>query len=455
MGLLGGRLRRLAVVSLDERLAGVLADLYRALSTIGGRYVFLCRRGRCWSYIEAPAGLEAAVSVPGLVLEECRGTCRESSVLLPPPPAAVPPRPPKDLPREGLLLGFSGGEAVRLPWRSLWGHIGVLGATGSGKTHTAARLTRCAAEHGAAVLVLDWHNEYHRLLDGARLLSHPLLPRVSLLGGLGPEEALSAFEDVLGLTPNQALFLSNILAAAATGDPGEAAKVLEPILGRTGEAARAASLTARASSLEDLLSAVLAAYQARSLMGMGKGEQEVWAALIRKLALLGADKRYSTLFSLRGAGELPLEEGKAVILNLASIANVVVRRLYALFLLHSLYSQAQAGTLPPTLVVVEEAHNLLAGNTIPLLLSEARKYMLGLIVVTHTPRILPPQAYANINTIIVHRIVSPEDKKRLAEILPGGYDQLLPVLPPGFALVHAPEWSQPAVAAVELDAPCT
>jgi hypothetical protein len=166
------------VLGYDEAFVAQAGLFYEALAALGGRYVFRCRRGRCWSIIEGDEGVDALIAAtPGLLVEECSGGCRESGVMLPPPPAPATARPP--LPSGGeLFLAVSGGEEVRLPASSLWGHIGIYGSTGAGKTHSAARVARCAAEAAsAAVAVLDWHNEYYRLLPGARLLSGPRLPR--------------------------------------------------------------------------------------------------------------------------------------------------------------------------------------------------------------------------------------------------------------------------------------
>ena len=71
----------------------------------------------------------------------------------------------------GYLLGTvkSGGREFhdfRLQKEDLMRHVSVLGMTGSGKSTTARSIVRQAAESGLPVLVLDWHNEYGRMVEG-------------------------------------------------------------------------------------------------------------------------------------------------------------------------------------------------------------------------------------------------------------------------------------------------
>ncbi len=444
--------RRYAVLSYDERFVAHLEEFYTVLTGLGGRYRFYCRRGRCWSIIEGGDGVDAVVSsAPGLVVEECSGGCPESSVLLPPPPGELTARP-RQVAQGDILVGYAGGVDVSIPREALWSHIGVFGATGAGKTHTAARIARCAAETGEiSVLVLDWHNEYYRLLSGARILAGGSLPPVPLLpGSLGVDGAVAALEAVFSLTPNQSLLLSLLLGAAAARDREAAAAMLSPILGDqdTGFAARLASMLVSARDARGLLRAALYAYNARQAV-MTKGEAEVWAALIRRLSMIGLDARYAGLFRLSDSGvEHVAREGEAVIVDLSSILNPGVRRLYALLLLESLYTAAQGAEIPPTLIVVEEAHNLVMGNTLQHVLGEARKYRLGLVVVTHTPRLLPPQAVANMNTLFLHRLVSPEDIHAASQVLPRVRELDVAHLASGVALLHTPGLETPILVQV-------
>jgi len=448
--------RRFAVRGFDRRLVEGLEEFYAALAAAGGRYRFYCRRGRCWSVIEGGEAVEAVVSsTPGLVVEECRGPCREGGVLLPPPPRPAPPRP-REAPRGPVVLGYSGGGEVGLASDALWGHVAVLGATGSGKSHSAARVVRCAAEAlGVAGLVLDWHNEYHRLVPGARLLSGGSLPPVPLVSdALGADEALAALESVLGLSRNQSLLLSVLLSAAATGDREAAAALVARLLGPGEAADRVAGMLASARGLRDLMRAALEAYRARGPEAP-RGEAEAWAALIRRLAMLALDGRYSRLFTMRGVADLPLSEGEVSLIDLSSILNPGVRRLYAMLLLEAVYASTQQGSAPATVAVVEEAHNFSDSATLPRLLGEARKYRLGVVVVTHTPRSLDHRVVANTNTLLVHRIVSAEDLRLLEELLPASTSYALPRLPSGMAVLHTPGAREPVLLAVEEPgAPC-
>jgi len=443
--------KRYRVLGYDAVLIDQLAMFYEALLNLGGNYRFYCRGGRCWSIIEGGEDIEAlVVSTPGLRVEECRGSCGESTVLLPPPPAPVPPRP-LAAPSGPVVLGESGGVRVGLGEYHLWMHMGVFGATGSGKSHTAARIVRCAVEVlEVAGLVLDWHNEYYRLVRGARVLSGSKLPPVPLLSdAMSVDEAVGAMEQVLELTRNQSIILTVLLTAAASRSPEAAEAVLTQLFGDMQPAARkVAQRLIEARDMSDLLKAALEAYRLRALEAP-KGELEAWAALIRRIALLGLDDRYSRLFLLdTDDATLPLTEGEATIIDLSSILNPSLRRLYAMLLLESIYAHVQQGAAPPLIAVIEEAHNFAETRTLLHLLTEARKYRLGLIIVTPTPRVLPNQALANLNTLIVHRIVSPEDLRALDEVLPAARHASISRLPSGMALMHTVGLEEPVLVKV-------
>lgn len=419
--------------------------------------MFECRGGRCVSLLEGGGVASLLAASPGLVAERCglRGCGVDGgAALLPPPPAPLPPRPRRRPVAGDLALGYTGGlDPVCLRGADLWGHVGIFGATGSGKTHTAARLARCVHEVlGARVVVLDWHNEYHRLLPRAALYTHPRLPAAVLLGeeGLGVDTAVSVLEAVLGLTPNQAVLLTALLAAAA-GDT----EPLEALVGSSHVARMVASRLSSARDMAGLLRAALEAYRERALEAAPKGELEVWTALIRRLAALGAHRGYRGLILLRGEPSLPRDTDSPIILNLASIPSLPVRRLYALAVAQTVFAEAQRGRGEPTLLVMEEAHNMLApGAVVEQILSEARKYSVALTLVTHTPRILPPRAVTNLNTVIVHRVASPEDLRTASQVIPGAAD-VLPRLPRGAAVIYTTGWQEPVTAILDTDAPCS
>ncbi len=453
---LGRGASRYAVRGVDEAFVDALERFYRGLRGLGGRYVFECRGGRCVSLVEGVGVSSLLAASPGVAVERCglRGCGGEGSALLPPPPAPLPPRPRRRPPGGDFALGYTGGlDPVCLRVGDLWGHVGVFGATGSGKTHTAARLARCVGEAAAArVVVLDWHNEYHRLLPRAALYSHPRLPPAVLLGeeGLGVDAAVGVLEAVLGLTPNQSVLLTALLAAAA-GD----AEPLEGLLGSSHVARMVAARLSGARDMAGLLRAALEAYRERALEAAPKGELEVWTALIRRLAALGAHRGYRGLILLRGDPGLPRGADAPVVLNLASIQSLPVRRLYALAVAQTVFAEAQAGRGEPTILVMEEAHNMLvSGGAVEQILSEARKYSVALVLVTHTPRILPPRAIANLNTVIAHRVASPEDLRAASQVVPGAAETL-PRLPRGAAVVYTTGWQEPIVTIVDKDSPCS
>jgi len=66
----------------------------------------------------------------------------------------------------------------------------IVGSTGSGKTNTAAVIAEGAKEKGIKVLILDWHGEYTKLIQGAKVYSKEGLPRIDPLGSNKIEETV-------------------------------------------------------------------------------------------------------------------------------------------------------------------------------------------------------------------------------------------------------------------------
>jgi len=459
--------RGLYVASLDERLIPFLETLYRGLSVAGASYRVSCRGGRCTAAIEGaePRLLEAVLEAPGLVVGECSLStgCPEPGGILPPPPAPVPPRP-RGLPRRGFRLGVAGprGVEARLDPETLKRHLAVVGSTGAGKSHTAARIAACSARTGYAVYVIDWHGEYRGLLSSLGVEAREETPPAPMAGGgLSLEDSISIAEEVLDLSPQQALLLTALLAAKML-DEAEAVRALSSIYSETTAAAapargsieRIAAIIRDAADAHDLFRAALEAYRLRMSQAPPKGETEVWAALLRRLGMIGLDPSTGRYFTLEPQGQTEPRPGTVTIIAAHRVPGGTRRKLYTLYTIAAIHiAAARTGT--PTLIVVDEAHNIARTRTLEHILSDARKMNTAITLVLHTPRLLTPQAAANINTWIIHRVTSRDDIRALEAVLPSDYAELLPRLPQGAAVYTTPEAQEPAVLRVYgAAAPC-
>jgi DNA helicase HerA-like ATPase len=430
-----------------------LDEFYRLLDSLKGRYVFKCVKGQCTSFIEIEDEYATLFnSFPGLRLSRKR---LSDSILLP-PPRASDVRGGRASQSEhvelGIILGHSGAEPVRLAVNDLYRHILIVGSTGAGKTHTAARIARCAAELGINVIVFDWHGEYYTLIGGNELSGSSLPPVDIIVEGFTLEESVSALEYALELSTYQSTLLLAILSALFTSLKAGEAKAVSALIGEV-DIDELRSIIREDNTIRGLASAINYAYRHVDRAKISKGESEVWLALIRRLNSI-AFSRYAQLFRIKGAGNFFKAIETPLIINLSTIKDVKIRRLYALLLLYKIYSVCME-TREPTIVVIDEAHHIIESRTVREIVGEARKYNLGVVASTHTPQLIPLDMMSNFNTIIVHKLTSNKDKSIAAQIL--GEKELAEVMPklaPGEAIVKAPSLESNVLVRIDLEKPC-
>ncbi len=462
------RRRILCVRQYSRNFYSVVDSYYRLLDSLNARYVYECRSGVCYSYIVVNSDSSLALlEAPGLVIEEAKRPqdCVSDEIMpLPLSEAGFLDtglvEPPSG---ECFVLGFVGSKRLCIEIDDVWRHTWILGSTGSGKTHTAARLAHCLSNKGLGILVLDWHGEYAQLLRkiGAeyKLLSYPSTPSLPLVNTDMPlEVSIDILEHVLNLSPFQTSILSLLLALVSGVLTPEELKRTENALGSTMfntiSKVFERNPLSRGSGLRDLYTLLLSTYEEVSAQ-ITRSEREIWSALIRRIQIF-ITSGYEGLFKVYDSFPDIMRNPRGIIIvDLSSIRSLRARRLYAYFLLYGLYfSKLGRVSSPGLVVIIEEAHNLLDLDIVPVMLQEARKYRLGLIIVTHTPSLLPVTAQTNLNTLIIHRMVGERDKEFLSHVI--GVKELSEIassLRPGEAIVLTRQG--PVIAAIRLGAECT
>ncbi|KSW11400.1 hypothetical protein CF15_00625 [Pyrodictium occultum] len=460
----------LEVAGVREQFVDYMDVFYKRLLGAGGRYVFECRSGSCSSRIELPAReYQAAVTAPGLLLSEPGSQKGDEGYTLLPPPRGNEilwcNGYPGGAEAGGLVLGYCAGSPLVLDEEALLRHVLVVGATGSGKSHTAARIAACSSRIGFKPVILDWHGEYEQLLreqgvDEYNVFSHPRLPPVAFTSPSIPlESSISVLESVLELSPFQSSILAAFLALAASQSVNTAKGLLDALTSQLepGVIEEIQGILESGNTVHELLRAI-SSVVARKRDEMTKAEREIWLALLRRLNLI-TTSGYADLFTIRGTRRFEaianLKDPMPTVIRLDSIRSTRIRKMYAIYLLQMLYTLATSGQPARILIVVEEAHNLLNNNVVPELLAETRKYGIGFVMVVHTPRLLPELSEANFNTIVAHRIVSVNDRLLVARAIGLEDDSLLSSLEEGTAIVRKHGAPTPVPVEVDVQAPCT
>lgn len=315
---------------------------------------------------------------------------------------------------DGFLLGTvkSGGRdfhEFRLQKEDLRRHASVLGQTGFGKSTTTGSIVRQVAESGLPLLVLDWHNEYGKIVSGAGgkvvapgrddFAMNPL----EVETGTDPVEHVALvcdiFSDIYHFTHPQAYMFRNALQKTL----GEMTSSEVPTMGA--------------------LVKTIESYPLKSAY-----DQETKVALLRRLVPLtqGQPGR-----ALGGTGPLRMEEllGTVVCVELGHLRDIQSRAVFSDVLLKMLYEEkVKHKSNLDHLTVVEEARNIAPARrpedppTVgERMISELRKFGEAMMFVAQFPTHVAAEVVKNSGTKIVHRLAWPDDVALIGGAL--GLDQ--------------------------------
>ncbi len=150
----------------------------------------------------------------------------------------------------------------------------------------------------------------------------------------------------------------------------------------------------------------------------------------------------------RPAMDRVVSPGRMVVFDLSTTLDAMVRQMVVSYFSKRLFDLRREGRIPPTLLVVEEAHNFipsdtqrsdaLARGTLETIAREGRKFGLGLCLISQRPVKLSSTALSQCNTHILLRMTNPYDLKHVAESSEGidsRSAQMITNLRPGEAII--------------------
>ena len=308
-------------------------------------------------------------------------------------------------------------------------HIVISGASGSGKSYTAARIaTQIARITKSSVIIIDPHGEYKNLLNGGMVIN-------ASTSSINPL-------DLQGKSPRQrAIEITSLVSSLFK---------LGPLQERL---------------LED---AILLAYETRGII---ENEPSTWrktpptlldvAQILRQIA--SKEKRAyivatyieslaSRVFTkTRISMDSILSSRKPVIIDLSSIGERSWQSLYIELFLEKLYVAMKEKDLAKSIravLVIDEAHLVASKNSrrniVANMAAELRKYGLALILIAQRLDDLDKSILANTGTKIALRQVEPKLAKYVAEsmAISNNRDEIdiltetLGLLPKGYAIVR-------------------
>ena len=341
-----------------------------------------------------------------------------------PEPATSPPSATASLPADAIPVGRRmtvGEEPVSLPTRLLQRHVAIIAGSGSGKTVLLRRIVEEAALAGIPAIVIDPNNDLSRLGD-------PWPERPASFTAEDDAKAQRYFKTVEvvvwtpGIHAGRPLFLSVMPDFASLGDDKDerqqavdmAAETLAPLAGVKNQLQRGV-----------LVEAI------RHFANSGGGDLERFTALLadlpdglspignaEKLAAGMADQLHAAVATnplLRTEGPVldpkllffgNSSRARVSVINLSSLTSALAKEDFINRLQMTLFSWIKKHpSVTGSLYVIDEAQTFLPSQKPALslgsgvkLVAQARKYGLGMIVVTQAPRGIHNQVVSNCTT---------------------------------------------------------
>lgn len=408
-----------------------------------------------------------------------------------------------DEPRPSLRLALahlpgSASTSVRITPERLFGrHCAVLGATGSGKSWTLARIVERCTEFKAKVLLLDATGEYHRLSSGVRHLclgnqtDRPAGARsVSLPYHALVEDDLFALFRPTGQSqlPKLREAMKSLKLARLLGEGGlveggcivKADQEKAPFLEAYTQNATALDAPFADFDISLLADQLLhecvwpSAFDNRGGHAYwGSRDNQAYTYCATLIARVEGYLNSPEFQPVLRPGETPslLDEVEAWLqddehpvlrVSLRHLAFTAdVREIVANGIGRRILDLARNGRFEdlPLVLCLDEAHQFMNKwlgdeysryplDAFDLIAKEGRKYSLSLCLATQRPRDLPEAVLGQMGTLLVHRLTNDADR-RLVERASGDLDRsaaaFLPTLAPGQTLLLGVDYPIPLI----------
>ena len=429
--------------------------------------------------------LEAKVLVLGFTSGDVSKSLDLYPLTYPIPPAAAVRYPPAEPIRRLLAGGLAGMTPLHIGTLIARGdvpieiaaqriasrHLAILAMTGGGKTVAARRVIRGFVDLGYPLLILDPHGDYLGLWEKRSKLFPRndvklFYPHIVLTKGTKDIVRILIAKMTKGLTEPQKPCLDWLLFKVDS-KPGQPVVEYLDILIRVA--------TNGASKNSDV------ADEAAE-----KGKRfgyPTWNAVRRSLELVRerlskmevSNNRLRRILEGLTFSELPDPESQpeaiirprqVSILYLGGYDHLTQSTIVSI-LMEALFSHRAelSGRIPPFLTVVEEAHNFVPSpkegtadtpslETLLKVITEGRKFGVGLVLITQRPSRVDETALSQCNTFLVLRLVNPKDQtyvRSVMENLPESDAARLPGFGPGQGIISGQAVRFPLQVRVEFD----
>ncbi len=338
-------------------------------------------------------------------------------------------------------------------------HMAILAMTGGGKTVAARRVIRELLDQNYPLVILDPHGDYLGLWEKRKLFKDK---QINLYF-----PSLSVNDKNLGLV---AYLVSQMTQGLTDAQKEKFHEAIDRI-DLNGD--RELSVT----NFIDLLLKELSGLKKKGThpgtipavrrgLNMVRGKIGAMEIANQKLRQRLSQYKWKPMPDPLTAPEQFVRPGHASIVYLGGYDHLTQSTIVALVLQHLFDNRASmANTIPPFLTIVEEAHNFIPSRgegqmdtpsveIIRKVITEGRKFGVGLLLVSQRPSRLDETTLSQCNTFLVFRLVNPRDQafvEKVMENLSRSDSKLLPGFGPGEGIVSGQAVRFPLLVRVKFD----
>ncbi|MDG7000901.1 MAG: ATP-binding protein [Nitrososphaerota archaeon] len=427
--------------------------------------------------------LEAKVLVLGFTSADVSRDLNLYPLTYPIPPAASVRYPPASAIKMLLIGGL--GNMTRLPIGTLIArsdvpveiaaqriasrHLAILAMTGGGKTVAARRVIRGFIELGYPLLILDPHGDYLGLWERREKLFpntkvRLYYPHIVMTKGNKDIVKVLISKMTKGLSEAQQDFLNWVLAQveASVGEP-VVNYINTLILVSTRLADKNKEVTGEDKGKKFTGPTARAVRRSLEIVRDSLIKMEVSNKRLREIL---NDLTFEELPDPEAQPESVVKPWQVSILYLGGYDHLTQSTIVSI-LMETLFSHRAelSNRIPPFLTVVEEAHNFVPSSkegtadtpsldTLQKVITEGRKFGVGLVLITQRPSRVDETVLSQCNTFLVLRLVNPKDQsyvRSVMENLPESDAARLPGFGPGQGIISGQAVRFPLQVSIKFD----
>ena len=322
-------------------------------------------------------------------------------------------------------------------------HCSILAKTGSGKSYTAGVILEEIMERKIPLLIIDPHGEYGSLKESGTLNQKELYEKFGISpNGYGSQVTVyTPANKVINPDADKVFRLDGMNLS-----PKDLIQILPDEKSNNQQALLYEALTKIRAEMESYALDDI-------IFEVGNNKSKVkWNVISSLESIRDADilsDNPTTLDELFAPGRASIIDMKGVS---PQIQSMIVSKLCS-----DLFEARKMGTVPPGMLVVEEAHNFcpergfdktVSTEIMRTIASEGRKFGLGLMVISQRPARIDKNVISQCNTQIIMKMTNPNDLKAISKGLEGISSEVedeLKRLPSGVAMLVSNDIEQPVL----------